>query len=84
MVDSIHPIRAYRKAQKPPLSLEELAVDLGTTKATLSRIENGVMDLSVKLAKKIADRTGLSMAVLCPDLAPMFETERPQASEAAQ
>lgn len=81
MTQEIHAIRAYRKAQKPPLSLESLAADVGVTDATLSRIETGKLPLTVDLAKKLSLRTGISMSVLCPDLAPMFQD---QPAEAAQ
>lgn len=73
MTDEIHPIRAYRQAQKPRLSLESLAADVGVTDATLSRVETGKLPLSVPLAKRVSLRTGIPMAVLCPDLAPMFQ-----------
>lgn len=75
MTDEIHAIRAYRQAQKPPLSLESLAADVGVTDATLSRVETGKLPLSVPLAKKLHLRTGIPMAVLCPDLAPMFQSD---------
>lgn len=80
MADSIHPVRAYRKAQEPPLPLHALAGDIGVTKATLSRIETGDMPLSIELAKKLSARTGIPMSRLLPDLASMFEVQ----TEAAQ
>lgn len=80
MTDEMHAIRAYRKAQKPPLSLDSLGADVDVTGATLSRIETGKLPLTVDLAKKLSLRTGIPMAVLCPDLAPMFQPDR----EAAQ
>lgn len=76
MADSIHPVRAYREAQSPKLPLKSLAGDVGVTKATLSRVETRKLALSVPLAKKLANRTGIPMAILCPDLAPMFEDAR--------
>lgn len=75
MPDSVHPIRAYRKSQHPPIPLETLAGDVGVTKATLSRIETGALALSDKLALRLARRTGISMQVLRPDL---FEAEAAQ------
>lgn len=80
MTDDLHAIRAYRLAQKPRLSLERLAADVGVRDATLSRIETGKLRLTVELATKLSLRTGIPMAVLCPDLAPMFQPEQ----EAAQ
>lgn len=81
MTDEVHAIRAYRMAQKPRLSLESLAADVGVTDATLSRVETGKLRLTVDLATKLSLRTGIPMAVLCPDLAPMFQG---QSAEAAQ
>ncbi len=81
MSEEIHPIRAYRLAQKPRLSLDSLGADVEVTGATLSRVETGKLPLTVDLAKKLSLRTGISMSVLCPDLAPMFQD---QPAEAAQ
>jgi len=39
MPDDTHPLRTYREVAG--LTLQELATKAGTTKATLSRIENG-------------------------------------------
>lgn len=81
MTESTHPIRKFRKAQQPPMTLDDLAALVGVTPATLSRVETGAMALSVDLAKKVAINTGIPMATLCPDLASMFEG---QGSEAVQ
>lgn len=62
-----------------PLSV--LAVDVGVTKATLSRIETGDMRLSIELAKKLNARTGIAMALLLPELASMFEAPQTEAAQ---
>lgn len=65
------------------MTLDDLAEAVGVTPATISRVETGKLPLTVPLATKIAKQTGIPMATLCPDLAPMFETPA-DASEAAQ
>lgn len=77
---SDNPIRVFRKSQEPPLSLKVLGARVGVTAATMSRIESGKLALSVSLAKRIAESTGIPMAKLCPDLAPMFQGE-PEAAQ---
>jgi len=67
-----HPIRAYRRAQKPPLRLEDLANRVGTTKANLSRIEGGKRKPSNKLLRKLVAETGIPAASIRPDLAGLF------------
>lgn len=69
---SEHPIRAYRLGMNPPLSLEDLAGRLGTTKPNLSRIENGKQKLSEDLLFRIVAETGISADRLRPDLAKLF------------
>lgn len=68
----MHPIRAYRRAQIPPLRLEDLAGRVGTTKANLSRIEGGKRKPSEKLLRKLVAETGIPAAALRPDLANLF------------
>ena len=76
MTDSaLHPVRSYRQAQMPVMTLGALAEKIGTTEANLSRIETGKQELTTPLAKKISDATGIPMRVLCPDLARMFDAE---------
>lgn len=73
MSDSLHPIRAYRQAQTPPMTLEGLAGRIGISKVSLSRIETGKQELSPALAKKVFEATGIPLRELRPDLAGMFE-----------
>lgn len=80
----LNPIRAFRKGQQPPMSLKVLAERVGVTTATMSRVESGKMPLSVPLAKRIAENTGIPLAKLCPDLAEMFQGAAPAPAEAAQ
>lgn len=72
MGTSEHPIRTYRLSQTPPLTLEDLAERVGTTKPNLSRIETGKQPLSEALLKKLVAETGISARKLRPDLATLF------------
>lgn len=69
---SVHPVRAYRHRQKPPLAQEVLAGKIGITKPQLSRIETGKQRVSDDLLPKIVAETGIPAAILRPDLAKLF------------
>lgn len=69
MGDSMHPLRAYRLAQDPPLSQSELARRVGTTEATISRIEHGQHMVRRALLVRLVAVTGLSPAQICAGLA---------------
>lgn len=73
---SLHPVRAYRFARKPPVTLGDLARRLRTTKANLSRIETGKQELSVDMLPKLMAATGIAARDLRPDLAKLFEAPR--------
>lgn len=75
MDGSVHPVRAFRLRQKPTLSLEDLAARLGTTKANLSRIENGKQRVSEDLLPKFVAETPIPARLLRPDLAKLFFPE---------
>jgi transcriptional regulator with XRE-family HTH domain len=55
-MSEIHPLRLYR--DRASISLEELAKQCGSTRATLSRIENGLQSPSLALIERIRDATG--------------------------
>jgi transcriptional regulator with XRE-family HTH domain len=76
MEASVHPVRAYRLRQNPPVTLEDLAGRLGTTKANLSRIETGKQILSEGLLPKLVAETGIPAKSLRPDLAKLFGAAR--------
>lgn len=61
-----HPIREYRA--RAGISLDALAKRVGTSKATLSRVEAGKQPVSQKLLPKIAEETGIPRRDLRPDL----------------
>lgn len=77
-----HPLTAltdYRR-QNDRMTLDDLVVALldkrefKTTKATLSRIENGEHPVSIELLPHLMAVTGLSAQVLRPDIAEHFAT----------
>lgn len=57
-----HPLRRYRADRD--LTLEQMAERLGTTAATVSRIEVRKLQATHKLLIKIAHETGISIADL--------------------
>lgn len=59
-----HPLTAYRR--KHGLTLEALAQRAGTSKATLSRIENNGSDPSVALIRRLMEQTGLPWEAFDP------------------
>ncbi|MCC6172040.1 MAG: helix-turn-helix transcriptional regulator [Gammaproteobacteria bacterium] len=69
---SVHPVRAFRLRQNPPLAQEVLARRIGITKPNLSRIETGQQRISENLLPRICAETGIPAATLRPDLAKLF------------
>lgn len=81
---SEHPVRAYRLGQNPPVTLEDLADRVGTTKANLSRIETRKQVLSEELLPKLMAETGIPAEQLRPDLAKLFNAARPRSRKGAR
>lgn len=54
-----HKLRAWRKAQEPPLSQGELGARFGVSAMTISRIEKGRQDPSLKFMHAV-DRAGIA------------------------
>lgn len=71
-MDDIHPLRAFRERQTPPLSQAALADLLNTTKASVSRWETGKRKPEVELVPSISEKTGIPPGKLRPDLAHLF------------
>ncbi len=71
MTKIIHPLRSYREATG--ITLDELSIRIGTTKATLSQIETGKRLVSQELLPKIREVTDIPARVLRPDLAVIFD-----------
>jgi len=70
----MHPLTAYRQAQKPPLSKAELAAQLGASRASITRWESGVRKIDASLVPDIAAITGIPVRQLRPDLAKLLGT----------
>lgn len=72
-MESIHPLKAYRDQQRPPLTQQGLARLLGVTKATVCRWETGTRKPEPDHLVQIADVTGIPGGLLRPDLAASLE-----------
>jgi transcriptional regulator with XRE-family HTH domain len=62
-----NPLRDYRKLKN--WSLDKAASELPLSKASLSRIENGLQKPSPPLARALSDATGIPAKEFRPDLA---------------
>lgn len=71
-MEHVHPLRAYRERQQPPLSQQELAELLGVDRVTVTRWEAGSRQIDVEKLPQVAERTGIAPSDLRPDLAEIF------------
>ena len=71
-----HPLRTYRERSRQ--SLEELAKECGTTRATLSRIETGRQNPSLDLMDRI--RTATGGAVRADDFLPFRSDDQDESA----
>lgn len=69
----VHPLKAWRDRQDPPLTLDEAAKQFGVAKSTVSRWETGARDLEEDYLRSVSEKTGIPAAVLRPDLAELFQ-----------
>jgi transcriptional regulator with XRE-family HTH domain len=67
-MNAVHPLRAYRQSQTPPLTKAELARKLGVSKTTIARWEKGIRKIEPELLIGIAEETGIPAKDLRPDL----------------
>ena len=65
----IHPLRAYRERQDPPINRRQLADLLGVSTAAVSRWEAGERKPDEEVLPVIVAKTGIPAAELRPDLA---------------
>jgi transcriptional regulator with XRE-family HTH domain len=72
-MDTIHPLKAFRERQDPPLDQKRLAEFLGVSEPTLSRWERGIRKPGRDLLPSISAKTGIPAADLRPDLAKLFD-----------
>jgi transcriptional regulator with XRE-family HTH domain len=68
MENPVHPLRAYRERQQPPLSRAQLADRLGVGRPTLFRWESGARKIEPDRLPKITEATGIPAKELRPDL----------------
>ena len=81
---SVHPVRAFRQSQKPPMKQALLAERIGITKPSLSRIETGKQRVTADLLPKLVAETGIPAAILRPDLAKLFNSAAPRTKRRAR
>jgi transcriptional regulator with XRE-family HTH domain len=71
-MERVHPLKAYRESQQPPLTQRALADLLDVSTAAVSRWEAGYRLPDVERVKLIAEKTGIAPAVLRSDLAELM------------
>lgn len=69
----VHPLKAFRIRQDPPLNKAALAKLLGVPRSSITRWEQGIRYPGKHIVPTIAKRTGIAPAELRPDLAQMFK-----------
>jgi len=75
-MDEVHPLKAFREKQAPPLTQVQLGELLGVSKVSVSRWETGERKPEPDLLPRISAKTGISPAALRPDLAELFTSPR--------
>ena len=68
----IHPLKAFRENQNPPLSQIELAEMLDVARETVTRWENGSRKIDEQKLTSVARKTKIPARVLRPDLAKLM------------
>jgi transcriptional regulator with XRE-family HTH domain len=71
-MEGIHPLKAFRERQDPPLSQDDLAGLLGVARETVTRWESGARKIDEKKLPVVAGKTGISPKELRPDLAELL------------
>lgn len=67
-MESIHPLKAYRKSCQPPLSQKRFADLVGVARETVARWETGRLRIGEDVLPLVAEKTGIARAKLRPDL----------------
>ena len=68
-MEAVHPLKAYRDRQDPPLTQQGLADLLGVDRVTVTRWESGSRKPEAEKLPIIAEKTGIAPSDLRPDLA---------------
>ena len=76
-MEAAHPLKTYREAQR--LTQSALAERLGVARTTIARWETGERNIDDDLLPKVSELTGITKAVLRPDLALLLA--QPEAAE---
>lgn len=71
-MEGIHPLKAFRKSQTPPLSQGQLAGLLGVARETVARWESGVRKIDEQKLPRISEMTNIPVRELRPDLAELL------------
>jgi transcriptional regulator with XRE-family HTH domain len=72
-MDTIHPLKAFREKQRPPLSQEQLGSMLGVARTTVARWETGARKIDDELVPRVVRATGIPASKLRPDLADLLK-----------
>lgn len=70
-MDGTHPLRRYREDRG--LTQDALAKELGVTSVSVSRWETGARKIDDDLLPRVSEKTGITKALLRPDLAALLE-----------
>ena len=70
---NVHPLRAFRLAQDPPLSIAQLADLLGVGRPTVFRWETGARKIDERFLPTVSEKTGIPARDLRPDLVEKHE-----------
>lgn len=54
----VHPLKAWRNSQTPPVTQGTLASRAGTTKGHVSKIEAGLLEPQLELVRRLVEATG--------------------------
>jgi transcriptional regulator with XRE-family HTH domain len=76
-MESIHPLKAFRESQDPPLSQQQLADLVGVDRVTVTRWESGSRKIEAERLPVIAEKTGIAPSDLRPDLADLMRFPEP-------
>ena len=74
--EQVHPLRAYRERQDPPMNRRQLADLLGVSTASVSRWEAGERKPDEGALLRIMKKTGIPASALRPDLAELLRTHK--------